>query len=393
MALTVLFDLDDTLLHTNMREFLPEYFNILSKALDHIASQDRLIKQIHYAVKQMTVNRDPGRLLSDIFAEHFYQPLGTTETACRQDIDMFYAKDFPNLRQLTEKKPEAQELITWCKQQNFTMAIATNPLFPETATRQRIEWAGLNPEDFRFFSTFNNFHFTKPNLAYYAECLGRLGWPDYPAVMVGDNLQYDLLPVEAMGMATFWVDPSVRNPDRNHGQISDVKEFLENQLKSGNVQPLVDNIYTQIATLTATPAVMDTWLSQTDSAILRKKPSPREWSFVELLWHLADSENEINKPQWEQLLSNPDKALTYVDTSSWAEDRKYHSRDPHEAFELFIAARRASLSLIETIQKEGLLNLTIDHTIFSKIKISELVAFSVKHDRIHLRQCAALLNI
>ena len=39
------------------------------------------------------------------------------------------------------------------------------------ATETRISWAGLKPEDFEFFTTYDNIGWCKPNLDYYREVL------------------------------------------------------------------------------------------------------------------------------------------------------------------------------------------------------------------------------
>ena len=207
MTLTILFDLDDTLLQTNIPDFIPEYFNELGQAFANLASTKQITQQVQYAVKCMEANQDPAIGLHEIFSRNFYQPLGSTEAEQQETLTNFYNEVYPKLQSVTTQITEAPPLINWCKAQGFSMAIATNPLFPETATRQRIEWAGLQTEDFEFFTTFNNFHFTKPNLTYYAECLGKMGWPEDQIVMIGDSLSHDLIPVETFGYPTFWITP------------------------------------------------------------------------------------------------------------------------------------------------------------------------------------------
>ncbi len=102
---------------------------------------------------------------------------------------------------------------------------ATNPLFPETATRQRIQLGGYKSEDFEFFSRLTIFTLpTKPDLL--RRMSGRMGWPEGYIVMVGDSLTHDLLPVETLGFPTFWINPSEDNPDRPHGSLSEVKSWL-----------------------------------------------------------------------------------------------------------------------------------------------------------------------
>lgn len=392
MRLAVLFDLDETLLQTNTDQFLPKYFDALGQALSDLGSQEMIMRQLRYAVSAMFENEDPAKTLRQVFVENFYKPLGTTEAACQKVIEKFYRQDYPKLKQLTQPKKGAKDLVAWCRSQGLLMGIATNPLFPETATRQRIEWSGLDLDDFVFFSNYDEFHFTKPNLTFYAESLGRMGWPEAPAVMIGDNLTYDLLPMENMGFEAFWVDPEVENSDRPFGTLVEAKSWLET-ISQNNSHSVKNDPEVNIAVLRATPSVIDTWLKIVPEAVLYHKPEKREWSIVETLWHLADFEREIHQPQWEQLNSDPSIPIRPVTTSSWAENRDYQSRQPADAFNAFLKARQSSLSLIQSLWDKGLFDVSVQHTIYSEAQIRELVGFSAKHDQLHLRQCFNLLNI
>ena len=392
MTLTILFDLDDTLLRTNTGEFLPAYFKGLGQALAHLGAQEEITDQIRFAVGKMVANQDPSKLLREIFSENFYPPLGTTETECQEILENFYDSEYPKLRSLVQPISEAETLITWCKSQQMRLAITTNPLFPETATRQRVRWAGLDPEDFLYISTYDNFHFTKPNLSYYAEAIGRLGWPEETIVMVGDNLTHDILPAEAMGLETFWIDPEVETTERPHGALSDLQGFLASQ-KTENKISLENDPEVLIAILRSTPAVLDTWLEMNEREALKQRPSKNEWGPNEIFWHLADFEERVYHPQWKQLLQNPDQIAPHIETSHWAEERDYKSRNPVEAYQKFLRYRQESLEMIESLLEKGFFEVSVHHTVFSEALISELVEFAARHDRLHIKQCADTLKI
>jgi FMN phosphatase YigB (HAD superfamily) len=48
-------------------------------------------------------------------------------------------------------------------------------------------------------------HVSKPNPAYYREIAGRLGCAPEECVMVGNEVQMDIMPARRAGMKTFWV--------------------------------------------------------------------------------------------------------------------------------------------------------------------------------------------
>ncbi len=390
---TILFDLDDTLLDTNMGQFLSAYFTALGEAFKDIASEDVLTRQIKYSVDEMSKNENPGKLLQDIFAEHFYAPLGTTEEDCRQMLSHFYKAEFPKLKRITNQKPEACELVKWCQSKEMTLVIATNPVFPDTATRQRIEWAGLGIDDFAYFSSYDNFHFTKPNLAYYAEALGYLGWPDGPIVMVGDNVKLDLIPVETMGFPTFWLPSQpAENSERPYGQLADVRPWLQ-KLPKKEPYHLSTKIDVLLAVLRSTPAVLDTWTKKLPADSFFLSPENGEWSTAEIFCHLAEMEENIYLPQWEHVLNEPNSLLQLINYCPANDLPTQNCPHPEDSFQKFLRLRLKSLDLINEISNRGYLPNQIDHMIFSGSTIHELVTFSAKHDRLHLAQCANLLNI
>ena len=81
-------------------------------------------------------------------------------------------------------------------------ALATNPIFPAIATESRIRWAGLEPEDFEFYTTYENTGYCKPNPAYYQELLNRLGEDPECCLMVGNDVTEDMIARE-LGMQVF----------------------------------------------------------------------------------------------------------------------------------------------------------------------------------------------
>jgi len=133
VTLTLLFDLDDTLLGNDMDMFLPAYLKALSKHLAPYADPRHLIKTLMDASTQMTDNLRPDRTLEEVFDARFYPTLGIDKEQVRGVLDTFYVEEFPKLSSLTQIKPEAVELVKTVLLRGYHVAIATNPLFPSTA--------------------------------------------------------------------------------------------------------------------------------------------------------------------------------------------------------------------------------------------------------------------
>ena len=57
------------------------------------------------------------------------------------------------------------------KEKRYKVVLATNPLFPMVANHHRIRWAGFEPSEFEYISSFESNYSCKPHLEYYNEVL------------------------------------------------------------------------------------------------------------------------------------------------------------------------------------------------------------------------------
>lgn len=145
MTLTLLLDLDDTLLGNSLDVFIPAYLKALSEHMSSIQAGDGFIQTLLTATRRMTENDRPDRTLKETFDHAFYPALGLDYEPTHDFIEIFYRETFPKLKALTEFRPEAVELVETALGRGYRVVIATSPLFPMTAVRQRMDWAGLEP--------------------------------------------------------------------------------------------------------------------------------------------------------------------------------------------------------------------------------------------------------
>jgi len=194
--LIILFDLDDTLLGNPMETFLPPYLNRLGHHLSEYISPKKLPSAILNGTEQMINYIDPSRSLEECFDDYFYPLIGTDKDILEHKIKDFYEIEFPKLAPLTAEIPYAASIIKKLFGQEYKIVIATNPLFPKIAIDHRINWANLGIEltDFEYITNFEELHFTKPRPEFVAEILGKIGWPDEPVVMIGNEWDMDILP-------------------------------------------------------------------------------------------------------------------------------------------------------------------------------------------------------
>ena len=105
-------------------------------------------------------------------------------------------------------------------------------MFPSIATESRIRWAGLEPEDFEIFTTYENYHFCKPSLNYYKEVIENLGVKAEECLMVGNDVGEDMV-TEQLGMKVFLLPADLINKEGKdisgypQGALSDLMEFVD----------------------------------------------------------------------------------------------------------------------------------------------------------------------
>ena len=169
----VFFDLDGTLLPMDMDEFTMGYFQMLAaKAAPRGYEPKSLVKGIWHGVSAMVQN-DGHCTNEEAFWEDFAKIYGEQALKDKPLFNEFYANEFQNARMFCGFNPEAARTVRWIKGQGLRIALATNPLFPSIATQSRIRWTGLEPDEFEFYTTYENIGWCKPNLDYYREVLRR----------------------------------------------------------------------------------------------------------------------------------------------------------------------------------------------------------------------------
>jgi phosphoglycolate phosphatase-like HAD superfamily hydrolase len=143
MIRAVLFDLDDTLLDSDMNTFLPHYFRALCGKLGRLVPPETLTRQIMASTQRMIQDTDPTRTNEDVFAEDFFPKIGYPREELLPVFVEFYEQDFPTLRRHTQPRPEARAVVAECFERGYDVVIATSPVFPLRAVEHRLEWAGV----------------------------------------------------------------------------------------------------------------------------------------------------------------------------------------------------------------------------------------------------------
>lgn len=202
---TVLFDLDGTLLPLDQDVFIEKYFSMLAGTMAQKGFDPKqMVKGVMHGTGAMLKN-DGAAANCERFWQAFSEFFGKDMSGYEKDFDQFYRTAFHGVKEVTYPDARAAECVKRLKEKGYTVAVATSPVFPEVATRARMEWAGLNWEDFELVTTYDNCTFCKPDPAYYEEILRKIGKRAEQCLMVGNDVGEDMC-VAKMGMQAFWLD-------------------------------------------------------------------------------------------------------------------------------------------------------------------------------------------
>jgi len=392
MPLTLLLDMDDTLLNTNISAFIPAYFQELVQALAPYAAPEALMRGLLAGTNAMNANQDFARTLKEAFEEVFLPIVQSSRETLAPAIETFYDQTFPALRKLTSPKPEAQPFMEWARARGIRIAIATDPLLPLKANTQRLQWAGFQPQDFALVSAYENFSFTKSQPAYYAEILGQIGWADGAVLMVGNDMERDILPAQQLGLATYYLNEK-ESADKNaaSGTLESLPAWIESRLAEGALQPAAASRQALTQWLSAAPAALNGLTRPLTLSDWRKKNSPEDWSLTELICHLRDTEREIHHMQIKLFEESGEPFIPRPDSAVWTSERNYAQEDGAAALREFNRARRQTLKMIAALPEE-VWRKNARHAIFGRTNFLETLRFINDHDRLHIRQTWEMLQ-
>ena len=395
MSLTLLLDLDDTLLDTNLDAFVPVYFQALSKHMADQALPNTMLRALISGMNSMNESEDSTRTLQEIFDADFYPKLGVAREEMVELLEDFYDHVFPTLAQHTRQKPDAVPFIDWAFSCGYRIAIATDPLFPRKATYHRLRWAGFDPDRFELVSTFEHFHFTKTHPAYYAEVLGRMGWPEGPILMVGNDIERDLIPAHLLGLKTFLVDGDYASGpgpfDTAQGKfevgwskLADLRPWLES-INLSTLEPSFKSRDAVLAIMVSTPAVLQSLSASLTEGGWRKEPKRDDWAMNEIVCHLRDTEREVHQMQLKLMIEREGAFIPRPESDVWANEREYFSVDGKTALTEFALVRIENINMLKGLDEE-IWARSARHAIFGPTNFQEVTSFIADHDRLHVQQ-------
>lgn len=369
MIKAVLLDMDNTLLRNPDMAFAQAFLSIFGDYF-HAHGYTDIIPNLRKAIRVMGSGQRGNRTNRQVLVDL----AGGDPEEMNQLIDSFYADIYPQLQNCISAVPGAKELIYQLREMDYSVVIATNPLYPESAIRQRMSWAGLPLEDdlYALITSADTMHFAKPDPAYYGEILGRVGVEPDEAIMIGDSLRNDISPAQTVGLHTFhtgeeglqaFIDDLPAQLNKAFAPIL-CSAMIEPQFR-GNIGALHGFVDT----------VQDHFWHQ--------RPDPGEWSIVQILCHLVTSEDENERPRLQRILQEENPFITQAQQPG--PDIETCADTGHPVVKNFMETREKTIEMIASFTGDDW-SRPARHSIFGLTTMLEMAYFTAQHDRLHLKQ-------
>ncbi|MBZ5535823.1 MAG: DinB family protein [Acidobacteriia bacterium] len=122
--------------------------------------------------------------------------------------------------------------------------------------------------------------------------------------------------------------------------------------------------------------------------VLRRKPSPEKWSIIEILAHLAVTE-QVFLTRYVMIANTDGPALSGVDNNELAAKLRYIERDLSDTLKEFKRLRADTLTLLRALPQKNWQRAGI-HPKRGEITIESLAKIHANHDSTHADQIRAL---
>ncbi|MGZ6273639.1 MAG: DinB family protein [Candidatus Limnocylindrales bacterium] len=138
-------------------------------------------------------------------------------------------------------------------------------------------------------------------------------------------------------------------------------------------------------------AEFEAWQRMVEAAgeDLRERPAHEEWSVVELVGHIVDSEL-VSSTRYRWMLAEKEPVLPGFDQEAWTAQFNHRSDDPELLLTLFGALRLANLDLWERTEVEERDRFGI-HAERGPESFELLFRLQAGHGRVHLKQAGEAL--
>ena len=229
----IFFDLDCTLYYLDEKNFVPVYFDAIGKKAVEIGYDYETILHAMYDGSVNISNSDGIKTNEQLFWEAFEKITGPLSKEDRAKFDSYYDEKFDALKYMSKRVDGINEVIKSLKEKGYVLVVATNPVLPMIAQSIRMNWAGLNKNDFALITSYEEFHFSKPDPRFYLELVNRFNTKSEDCLMVGNDVRGDIIAAKEAGLHVFLINAYASNHYKDdvsnipQGDFADLLKYID----------------------------------------------------------------------------------------------------------------------------------------------------------------------
>ena len=384
MIKAVLLDLDNTLLHNPDGPFARAFKRAFDAHFSDSLGLEKSSTAFHSAIQSLSGPRDMMTANADAMTAELAQAFQLSSETLRQALTAFYQQPYDSLRRRAASIPVAYQLIETLLEQDLLVGIATQPIYPESAILKRLDWAGLADfqHDLAFISHSENMHFAKPEPAYYAELVARIGIEPDEALMIGDSQANDIQPAQTLGIHT----RRIQGPQALH---SFYEQIQSENWQNGRYLPRPLNPGMIIPQYRGSLGALHGLLSEVQPHQWQQRPQPNEWSILQILCHLRESEIKVQQKRLKAILLEDNPFI--VSPPAPGPHIPPGHQQGREVMNQFRQRRLTTIDLLAQLKDEDWRR-PARHSIFGLTSLLEMAYFTAQHDRLHITQLCQTLG-
>jgi FMN phosphatase YigB (HAD superfamily) len=395
MIKAILIDLDNTLIRNPDLGFAIEFLRRSDEYFGARWGYNGFSRVFRRALREMSSDtRSPDMTNSVFIVSLIAQYSGISAREVSAGLRDFYADVHPLLRSCVRPVQGAAELLSLLRETGYAVVIATNPIYPLEAILQRLSWGNLpnREDDYAFVTHAANMHFAKPDRAYYAEILARIGVEPDEALMIGDSIKNDIEPATMMRLHTYHITDT--ECSKEYTRLSPLVELLDTIKSSPWLDEMLPSPLSPkmiVPELRGNVGGLFGLLDGIKPHFWLQHPDPNEWSILQIVAHLYESEITVQRPRLENILASHNPFL--ADPQAPPGPDQFRCKDDGMSYVYrFAAAREETIALLRTLQPEDW-ERPARHSIFGPTNLLEMAHFTAQHDRLHLNQlCQTMGN-
>ena len=227
--------MDGTLLPMDQDIFVREYFGAISKKMSAFGYEPKALVDAIWKGTAAMVKNNGENSNFDVFWAVMKKIFGERVTDDIKKFDAFYQNEFLGLKKVCGYDKLVGEVVKKLKAAGKKVVLASNPIFPMVGQKNRVRFAGVDPDMFDYVTAYENSHYCKPNTDYYREIFEMIGVQAEDCLMVGNDVQEDMI-ARTLGADVFLIEGCVINrggADINefpHGSFADLSKYIEERL-------------------------------------------------------------------------------------------------------------------------------------------------------------------